>query len=70
MKKLLLAILFFALGVHGLQAQNSNIDIEQVRPSGEQGDTFSDEDLLDHYSGLTDITNLQQRAADANHLPT
>lgn len=68
MKKLLLAILFFALGVHGLQAQKSEINIEQVRPSGEQGNTFSDEDLLDQYSGLTGISNLQQRAADANQV--
>lgn len=68
MKKLLLVFLFFALGVHGLQAQNSEINIEQVRPSGEQGNTFFDKDLLDQYSGLNGISNLQQRAADANQL--
>jgi|GEM_PF-2491581 hypothetical protein len=66
MKKLILLFLCYGLWVAMAEAQNKSNEtiIEQVTPS----QLVTDEDLLERYSDLTGITNLQQQAADANQL--
>lgn len=70
MKKLILVVFYYVLIAAGTQAQTAsdNIIIEQVTPAGGESNTFRNADLLDQYAGITGITNLQQRAAEASQL--
>lgn len=65
MKKLALFYLVFALTVPA----RAQLDIKQVVINNEKSlATIAEDDLINRYSGLTTISNLQQLAADASNV--